>query len=275
MTDDHHDAEQHDNGLAFDVGTIFTRRRMIGLAVGAGAAVFLAACSSDDSGASAATTGAATGAATAAAGSAVPEETAGPFPGDGSNGANALDQSGIVRSDIRSSFGGASGTADGVPIDLEMTIVDAATGKAVEGAAVYVWHCDAEGRYSMYSNGVTDQNYLRGVQVADASGLVKFTSVYPACYSGRWPHIHYEVYPTVDAISSASNKVATSQLALPDDANTAVYATSQYDGSQANYSQVSLATDMVFSDGTTNEVPTVTGSPSAGYKVAITSPIAF
>ncbi len=207
--------------------------------------------------------------------SAVPEETAGPFPGDGSNGANALNQSGIVRSDIRSSFGGASGTADGVPVDLEMTIVDVATNKAVQGAAVYVWHCDAEGRYSMYSNGVTDQNYLRGVQVTDASGLVKFTSVYPACYSGRWPHIHYEVYPSVDAITSASNKVATSQLALPDDVNTAVYATSQYTGSQDSYSQVSLSTDMVFSDGTTNEVPTVSGSVSSGYKIAIKSPIAF
>src|SRR5580765_6431618 len=151
MTDDH-----HDEGLAYDVGTILTRRRMIGLAVGAGAAVFLAACGGDDSGASPASTtaGAAGGTASSAGAttaassvadaalSAVPEETAGPFPGDGSNGANALNQSGIVRSDIRSSFGSASGTADGVPIDLEMTIVDAATNKAVEGAAVYVWHCD-------------------------------------------------------------------------------------------------------------------------------------
>ena len=301
MTGDH-----HDEGLAYDVGTIFTRRRMLGLAVGASAAVFLAACGADDSAAASAPTtatpsaqpsgrpsggpggpppgGAPPGGAGSAAASttnadtglsAVPEETAGPFPGDGSNGANALDQSGIVRSDIRSSFGGASGTATGVPMDLEMTIVDVATNKAVEGAAVYVWHCDAEGRYSMYSDGVTDENYLRGVQVSDANGLVKFTSIYPACYSGRWPHIHYEVYPNVDAITSASKKVATSQLALPDDANSAVYATSQYRGSEANYSQVSLSTDMVFSDGTTNEVPTVSGSASSGYKVAIKSPIAF
>jgi hypothetical protein len=57
--------------------------------------------------------------------------------------------------------------------------------------------------------------------------------------------------------------------------NTAVYATSQYTGSQDSYSQVSLSTDMVFSDGTTNEVPTVSGSVSSGYKIAIKSPIAF
>src|SRR4051812_8868074 len=48
----------------------------------------------------------------------IPEETQGPYPGDGSNGANALAISGIVRSDIRSSIGGASGVADGVPLTV-------------------------------------------------------------------------------------------------------------------------------------------------------------
>ena len=45
----------------------------------------------------------------------IPSETAGPFPGDGSNGANVLNQTGVVRSDIRSSFAGLSGSAAGVP----------------------------------------------------------------------------------------------------------------------------------------------------------------
>src|SRR4029453_4456490 len=57
-------------------------------------------------------------------------------------------------------------------------------GKPFAGTAVYVWHCDREGRYSLYSEGVTGENYLRGVQVADASGKVRFTSVFPACYDG-------------------------------------------------------------------------------------------
>ncbi len=48
---------------------------------------------------------------------AIPQETAGPFPGDGSNSAaNVLNQSAAVRNDIRSSFGGLTGTADGVPL---------------------------------------------------------------------------------------------------------------------------------------------------------------
>jgi len=93
---------------------------------------------------------------------AIPEETAGPFPGDGSNGANALAQAGVVRKDIRSSFGSASGTADGVPTTIRFTLTDS-TGASMKEAAVYVWHCDREGLYSMYSDGATDQNYLRGV----------------------------------------------------------------------------------------------------------------
>ena len=82
----------------------------------------------------------------------IPEETGGPFPGDGSNGPDVLDESGVVRKDIRSSFDGTSGTADGVPYTMQFTVVDVDNGcKPLTGAAVYVWHCDREGNYSMYA----------------------------------------------------------------------------------------------------------------------------
>jgi protocatechuate 3,4-dioxygenase beta subunit len=58
---------------------------------------------------------------------------------------------------------------------------------------VYLWHCDRDGNYSMYSQGVEDENYLRGVQESDADGKLTFISIFPACYSCRWPHIHVEV----------------------------------------------------------------------------------
>ncbi len=46
----------------------------------------------------------------------IPQETEGPYPGDGTNGPNALAASGIVRPDIRSSVGIASpATAAGTP----------------------------------------------------------------------------------------------------------------------------------------------------------------
>ena len=120
----------------------------------------------------------------------------------------------------------------------------------------------------MYS--APDENYLRGVQVPDADGRVTFTSIFPACYSGRWPHIHFEVYPDVDATSSAGNKLATSQLALPQDTCDVVYATAGYEQSVRNLSQVSLERDNVFSDDqAAHQLATMTGSVADGYTAAL------
>jgi protocatechuate 3,4-dioxygenase beta subunit len=201
----------------------------------------------------------------------IPEETAGPYPGDGSNGPNALAISGIVRSDIRASLGGSSAAAAGVPLTITLTLVDPVSGCApVVGAAVYLWHCDALGRYSLYSSGVTDQSWLRGVQATDASGQVRFTTIFPGCYSGRWPHAHFEIYPSLAAATSSAKKRATSQLAFPQASCAEVYATSAYTGSAASLARVSLATDNVFSDGATLETPTVSGSVNAGYEASLT-----
>lgn len=263
---DRADEEVVDQGVAFDLRTLVSRRRvlsLLGLGVGA---VALAACSTGTTGNS--SSGAAT--ASTSAGE-IPDETAGPYPGDGSNGVNVLEQSGIVRRDIRSSLDGGT-TASGVPMTLTLTILDMANNDApFTDAAVYVWHCDAAGGYSMYSSGVENETYLRGVRVADSSGTVSFTSVFPACYTGRWPHIHFEVYPTVNDITEASNAIATSQVALPEDVSKAVYALPEYSGSTANLSQVSLADDNVFSDdGGASQLATVTGDATSGYQVALT-----
>ncbi|WP_460773054.1 intradiol ring-cleavage dioxygenase [Microbacterium sp. GXF7504] len=268
------DEEVVDQGARFDIGTILSRRGLLSVVgLGAGAAL-LAACSPKASATPSATASADAGTATGAGtpSGEIPDETAGPYPGDGSNGPDVLSQSGVVRSDIRSSIGGGA-TADGVPMRLDLTILDMANGDApFAGAAVYVWHCDAQGRYSMYSTGVEDATYLRGVQVADAAGVVSFTSIIPACYSGRWPHVHFEVYPTLDDITDADNAIATSQVALPQDVCDVVYALPEYDGSSRNLSQVSLTSDNVFGeDGGALQLATVTGGPDAGYTVALTA----
>ncbi|MFV2083238.1 intradiol ring-cleavage dioxygenase [Micromonospora sp. LOL_021] len=260
-----------DQGLGFDLGTLLGRRQVL-RAFGLGAATLgLAACSAN-TGASGGTSAAATA---AAATGEIPDESAGPYPGDGSNGPDVLEKSGVVRSDIRSSFGESSGTAEGVPLTLELTVTDLANGGVpFVGVAVYVWHCDREGRYSMYSEGVTDQNYLRGVQITDADGKVTFATVFPGCYTGRWPHIHFEVYPDEASITDAGNAIATSQVALPQDVCDTVYAEPAYDSSVTNLAQLSLDTDNVFGDdGGASQLATVTGDVSAGYAATLAVPV--
>ena len=267
--------ENHDRGLDYDLPRLLQRRGMLKLVLGASLAgtglVSLAACADDTTGTTAAPTGP-EGAPTGAGGppdggspgggaagtqqtsdtanGELPEETAGPYPGDGSNGANVLTQSGIVRSDITSSFGSSTTKAQGVPLAITMTIKDFADGeKPLAAGAVYLWHCNRDGQYSLYSQGLTGENYLRGVQETDADGAVRFTAIFPACYSGRWPHIHFEVYPSLTKATNGSNKIATSQIALLEDTCRAVYATSGYEQSASNLSRVSLDRDNVFGDG--------------------------
>ncbi|HEY7072327.1 MAG TPA: intradiol ring-cleavage dioxygenase, partial [Acidimicrobiales bacterium] len=200
----------------------------------------------------------------------IPQETAGPYPGDGSNGPNVLTESGVVRRDIRPSFGSASGTAEGIESTIDLTLVDSATGDPLPGAAVYLWHCDRDGNYSLYSQGLENVNYLRGVQEAGEDGTLSFISIYPACYSGRWPHIHFEVYESLDAATSGSEALATSQLALPEDVCDVVYATSGYDESAGNMSRLTIDSDNVFSDGWETQMATVTGDPDSGYAISLT-----
>ncbi|MEO6090226.1 MAG: intradiol ring-cleavage dioxygenase [Umezawaea sp.] len=260
----------HDRGLAFDLATL-NRRRVLALFGGAGLAT-LAGCagaSTDSTAAASSTTSAASSTASSAAACAteIPEETAGPYPGDGSNGPNILTESGIVRGDIRSSFGSASGTAQGVPLTITLTVQDDC--KPLAGAAVYLWHCDREGRYSMYTQGVTDQNYLRGVQETDGSGQITFTSVFPGAYAGRWPHAHFEIYPSVAEATKAGDPVKTTQLAFPQDVCEKVYATDGYSASVRNLASTPLDSDMVFRDGHDTQMATVTGDVTSGYKATL------
>jgi protocatechuate 3,4-dioxygenase beta subunit len=249
--------EVHDKGLAFDLSTM-SRRRMLAVIGGAGAIAVAGGAS---------LLGGAGEAAAAACAAEVESETAGPYPADGSNGPDVRVQSGIVRSDIRSSFGTSSTVAQGVPLRFSLIVSDL-TCTPLVGAAVYAWHCDREGRYSLYSSGVTNENYCRGIQETDSSGTVTFTTVFPACYTGRWPHIHFEVYSSLAAATSGSGPIRkTSQIALPEAVSKDVYNNAAgYSSSVTNIAKITLASDMVFGDDlAARELATVTGSVTAGY----------
>ena len=272
------DSEDHDRGLVADL-PLLRRRALLGLLAGAGLAA-VAGCASTDSPLQTTTIATPDSATvpitTPATGSCVdiPEATAGPFPADGSSEVNVLNQAGVVRSDIRSSFGTASGVAAGVPLAITLTVTDTTANCApLTEAAVYVWHCDREGRYSLYSPGVSGENYLRGVQVVNADGAVRFTSVFPACYPKRWPHIHFEIYQDLGSASSGAGPLATSQIALPKDVCDAVYATDGYGDSARNLSDVTPDSDPVFRNGWNRQLGTITGSLADGLAVALVVPV--
>lgn len=265
------DDEVVDQGAGFDVATLVTRRRVLSVVgVGAGA-LALAACSSGTTSDTASSTASSTGSAattdtSSAAEGEIPEETNGPYPADGTNGVNVLEESGIVRRDLTSSLDGGT-TVDGVPLSFTFSLTDMVNDNApFEGAAVYAWQCDAQGRYSMYTEGVEDETYLRGIQVADAHGEATFETIVPGCYSGRWTHVHFEVYPDIDSATDVENAIGTSQVAFPQEMLDEVYQLDTYSGSAQNLAQVgSIENDNVFGDGHDLQLGTFSGDPSSGY----------
>ena len=281
--------DHHHEGLAADLErlleTATSRRQSLRWLLSGMAALPLAGCgggsvgnvdTSTASSSSVSTGSTGSSGSTSASCAVIPEETGGPYPGDGTNSngsgvANALTLAGIVRSDIRSSVAPGSATAAGIPTTLKLQIVNVGASCAdAAGAAVYLWHCDRDGNYSMYANGLTKENYLRGVQAADASGTVTFTTIFPGCYAGRMPHIHFEVYPSLARASSAANRVKTSQFTFPLATLNEIYATSSYSSSARNLSSISYATDNVFSDGSALQMASVSGDPVNGYVVTLT-----
>ena len=136
----------------------------------------------------------------------------------------------------------------GMPLTLRLTVVTAASCKAISTADVEIWHADAGGVYSAVAGGggggtasPTDKTrFLRGHQRSNAAGLVIFDTVYPGWYPGRTPHIHLKV-------SVGGNEVHTGQLFFPDAVSNAVYRTAPYASRGAR--QGTNATDNIFAEG--------------------------
>lgn len=265
------DPEGHDLGLRHDAARLVEcsrdRRRFLAWLAAGGAGLAFGAMGPRDA-MSAATACAQPG-----------EDTAGPFPAHGSKRgrdvANVLADSGVLRSDIRSSFGTATGVAAGLPLDLTIRLLDVNDAcTPLEGYVVYLWHCTADGRYSLYSDGVTGENFLRGVQAANADGELTFRTVFPGCYSGRYPHLHFEVFPSLDLATVYTNRVLTSQIVLPETVCEAVYATEAYAGSAPYFARTSIATDGVFRDNSPEQMAAVTpelsGSADTGFEGTLT-----
>jgi protocatechuate 3,4-dioxygenase beta subunit len=288
------DDEARDEGLRQDLprllATAHDRRQVLTWILAGGAALAIGACSSGSGSAGTADDGSdddssGVGTSTDPDSCVLPdEETAGPYPADGSNTrdgsvVNVLEESGVVRSDIRSSIGAASGTASGVPLTLTLKLLDVNNLCApLARYVVYLWHCTADGNYSLYSESVENENFLRGAQAADANGELTFTTIFPGCYAGRYPHIHFEVYPSLDMATLYTNRVLTSQIALPAEVCNAVYATNGYSASASNFSRTSLVSDGIFSNNSDEQMavvtPALSGDTETGFEGTLTIGVA-
>src|SRR2546430_676344 len=157
--------------------------------------------------------------------------------GGGSNGACVLDPTltrgpfwvdeRLSRSDVRSDTNGRASPnpRPGLPLALRFVVSSfgASTCAPLAGALVDIWHCDAAGIYSDVQGTTAGQNFLRGYQTTDASGVASFTTVYPGWYTGRAVHIHVKVR-LFDSANNVTTE-ATTQIFFDDSVSDAVYRT--------------------------------------------------
>lgn len=177
-------------------------------------------------------------------------ETDGPYPLYTSRGSS------VTRVDITDG-------KTGLPLSIAITIKNVNNScNVVSNARVDIWHCDKDGYYSGYSNqgylGTQDNSskvFCRGIQTTDANGVAKFTSIYPGWYTGRVTHIHAQVY--VNSVLKL-----TTQIAFPEDINTAVYKTTLY--STHGQNSTKNTNDSIIADSLDNELATVTANTTTG-----------
>ncbi|MGC9539270.1 intradiol ring-cleavage dioxygenase [Streptomyces sp. UG1] len=180
----------------------------------------------------------------------------------------------------------------GVPLTLRLTVVDATDGcTPVKGAAVEIWHCDAWGYYSGYTTAnpggsapaesedgstANDQTYLRGYQIANANGVVKFETIFPGWYTPRTCHIHLKVHTggqKEDGTYEGGKVNYTGQLFFADDIAEEIFTLEPY--SQHSGSYTTLDNDMVYDGGgASSGLLTLKAvhkkNPSKGYKGSLT-----
>lgn len=191
-----------------------------------------------------------------------PEQTEGPY---------FVDER-LERSDIR--VDPATGLAKaGAPLELRFElsrVLPTGVCAVLEGAQFDIWQCDAEGVYSDVrdrSFNTVGQKFLRGYQISDARGLVKFTTVYPGWYPGRAVHIHFKI-----RVPGANGRAEefTSQLYFPDALTNRVHAAAPYSAKKGQ--RLLNERDMIFRDGGTQLVLPVdekSGRYAATYRIAM------
>lgn len=183
-----------------------------------------------------------------------PEQTEGPYFSDFM----------LNRADIRNDP--ADGTVkQGIPLALMLRVhaVEGSRCTPLPGAIVDIWHCDAAGAYSDAVDSSFDtrgKKFLRGYQITDTSGAVRFTTIYPGWYTGRAVHVHFKVRMKAP---SGRDAEFTSQLYFPDSINERVHASTPYarPGRIAQKNE----SDGLFRRGGRALMLNIAGAPGGGY----------
>ncbi|KAF8975699.1 Intradiol ring-cleavage dioxygenase [Cyathus striatus] len=101
---------------------------------------------------------------------------------------------------------------EGVPLYLDVQVLDVSTCDPVANAYLDFWHCNSTGVYSgVVANGNGDSTdltninatFLRAVQATEDDGVAYFETTFPGHYTGRTPHIH--VLATLNATVLPNN----------------------------------------------------------------------
>ncbi|KJH72827.1 intradiol ring-cleavage dioxygenase [Aliterella atlantica] len=228
---------------------IIRRRDVLALLRATGTAIFVVGCTSRKS-----TLAQTTNSSTLPKCIVSPEQTEGPY---------FVDEK-LNRSDIRLDPSDGEVKA-GVPLQLTLQVSSASNTSCtpIAGAIVDIWHCDALGVYSDVTDRSFDtvgKKFLRGYQVTDANGNVRFTTIYPGWYQGRTPHIHFKVRTNP---TSGQSYEFTSQLYFDDAVSDRVY-------TQAPYASKGQRTegneqDGIFRRGGEQLLLSLTENPQGGY----------
>lgn len=208
-----------------------------------------------------------------------PQEPSDPYSGHDARFQDVLHFDGILRSDIRPSLGTTSGsyfflgtaTAGGLPltIDLSLRGIHGDRSRPLGGLAVYLWHCDREGLYSMYDEKIHRETYLRGVQMSDDQGKVSFRTVFPGCEEGRMPHVYVEIYESFEEGEGAGALILATQLTFPIRICRYVYKTcAGYGISSTHLSVMDYANDQAFADGYRQQLFSMVGNYTTYYQAS-------
>ena len=158
----------------------------------------------------------------------------------------------------------------GVPLTLNLRVIDGQTCRPLQNVAVEIWHCDAEGVYSGYTamgpgdgptgpppsgapgGGMTptdDLTFLRGLQLTDRQGMVTFRTIVPGWYLGRAVHIHTKVHTdgtATDTGYTGGRTCHTGQLYFDEALVTRLYQLDPYRGNDTP--RTTLERDPIYAD---------------------------